>query len=395
MISHEEALGLMRESIGPLGTETVAVSECGGRILAEDVVSKIDSPPFDKSAMDGHAVRKADVETLPAVLKIVGDCFAGSWPDFEIGPGECARIATGGAVPPGADAVVMVEHTEELSENTVRIEKLSGENICKKGEDISAGQAVLRSGARLTALRAGVAASAGYDRLKVRRRPTASLVCTGTEVVEPPGPTKSGKIYNSNAYILLSLLRPVCEEVNYLGIVGDDPGEVEKALGRGLKSDLLVVTGGVSVGQYDLVPDVLAKLGVKTLFHGLCIKPGKPVLCGTKGGAVVFGMPGNPFSCFSVYHVVARYAIDRMRGDPAPGAVWKTGVLTEGLRDRSGRKSFKPCRVETDAGVNRVVPVDFHGSADIAGSGAGDALFVIPCESEKLEAGDVVEFCDA
>jgi molybdopterin molybdotransferase len=393
MITHEEALSLIRQHVGPLGVAEVATARCGGRVLAEDVTARLASPPFDKSAMDGFAVRSEDVQELPAELRLTGESFAGSWPDFEVGPGECARITTGAPVPQGADMVVMVEHTLE-TDGVVRIEKLSGENICAEGEDVTEGQTVLRAGQKLTPLPVGAAAAAGYGKLRVYRRPTSAVICTGTEVVEPPRPVGKGQIYNSNGYILSSLMAPVSSDYEYMGVVGDDEARLSEVIGKGLERDLLVLTGGVSMGQYDLVPDVLKALGVEVVFHKCAIKPGKPVLFGTRGKTCVFGMPGNPFSCFAVFHMLMRAALARMDGLDDLPPHYKTGVMSHGFRNRPGRKTFKPCMAETVDGAVRLRLVDSHGSADIVTAGQANALVTVPDDAAEVEAGQVMKYFD-
>jgi molybdopterin molybdotransferase len=206
----------------PLGTETVPLSGAAGRVLALDVTARISSPPFDKSAMDGYAVRAEDVRMLPAELEVIGQAFAGEPAGLKVGPGQACVITTGAPVPPGADTVAMVEHTEQPAERRVRILKLTGANICREAEDVRAGEVVLRAGQVMTPLRVGVAAMAGWPELKVGRLPAAALLCTGTEVAEPGAEPGPGRIFNSNGPMLASLLAPLCRRIDYLGIVADN-----------------------------------------------------------------------------------------------------------------------------------------------------------------------------
>lgn len=392
MIPHEEALKIIDESTPILGTETVPTHQSAGRVLAEEVAAKIPSPPFNKSAMDGFAVRAADVGAPPVEMCLVGESFAGRWPDFRVGPGQCARITTGAPVPEGADMVVMVEHTSMPAETIVRVEKLSGENICIRGEDVAEGQIVLKPGETVTAIAAGVAAGAGFDQLRVYRKPSCAVVCTGTEVTEPGQKVGPGQIYNANGPMLTALLAPLTSKVDYLGIAADSPEAIEEALAAGLERDLLVISGGVSVGRYDLVPDVLAGLGAETLFHKVATKPGKPVLFARRGETVCFGLPGNPLSCFVVFHIMMRAAIAKMTGSPERPPEYRTGYMTHALSNKPGRKTFRPCTVVARDGRNAVALVPSRGSADIMGASAGDAFLVIPGDRERLEEGEMVEY---
>jgi molybdopterin molybdotransferase len=393
-ITHEEALRLIRERTPVLGTESLPLAQCLGRALAQEVKARQSSPPFDKSAMDGYAARSADVKDLPTTLRQVGASFAGGWPKFQVGPGECAEIGTGAPVPPGADCIIMVEHTRRADDGGIVVEQFSGTNICRQGEDITEGETLLRPGELLTPLKIGTAAAAGADRLEARRKPRLALLCTGTELVEPSETPRTGQIFNSNGPIVAALASAAGLEVTYLGIAGDSPEELRKAVEQGLESDLLAITGGVSVGTYDLVPKTLKEMGVETLFHGCAIKPGKPVLFGVRGERCVFGLPGNPFSCFVIFHILMRAAIARMQGiEPLPPA-YRRGFLRSAVQDRSNRKTFLPCTVEYVDGRAELERIATTGSADIRHAVGAEALFVVPLEADRIEAGQVVEFTE-
>ena len=394
MISHEEALQRICSHVQPLETEQIATKKCTGRILAVDLAAKVSSPPVDKSAMDGYAVRERDVQRPPVELDLVGESYAGQWPTFTVGPGQCSVITTGAPIPEGADWVVMVEQTSRTPEGKVRVEGLSGRNICTLGEDMTEGQIVLRAGQALTPLRAGLVAAAGYDPLTVYRKPSAAVLCTGTEVVEAPAPVSKAQIYNSNGPIMTALLQPHAGELDYLGIVGDQPEALEAALRRGLERDLLVVTGGVSVGAFDLVPETLQRLGVEVIFHKCAIKPGKPVLFGVHEKGVVFGLPGNPFSCFAVYHVLMRTALARMCNAAMVPPITRTGIMCHEVKSKPGRKTFKPCRIVVEKGVNQIELVSSQGSADITGGSEADALLVVPADAIRIEAGQLMQYIE-
>lgn len=392
MISHEDALELIRRRVSVLGTEDVDVAGCVGRILAADLTSRLPSPPFNKSAMDGFAVRASDVRALPVELRLVGESFAGQWPEYAVGPGQCARVATGAPVPDGADVVVMVEHSRELPDGGVLIERLSGKNICDEGEDVGKGETVLRAGLMLTPVRAGMAAAAGHDRLTVYKRPSIALLCTGTEVREAGTPVQKGQIYNSNGPMLSALLAPHANCFDYLGIAGDSEDSLRAALTHGLARDVVVVAGGISVGHYDLVPEMLEELGVEILIRTCAIKPGKPFVFGKREGGYVFGLPGNPQSCFVVFHVLLRAALAAMTGADEVPPLYKKGRMQVELSNKPERKNFRPCRVEVRDGVNYLQPVPCRGSADIVGASAANAYVVVPRGVDRVERGQLMEF---
>ena len=392
MIPYQEAISLVTENVPILGTEDLETSEAAGRVMATDLVSRLSSPPFNKAAMDGFAVREADVQELPAELSMVEETFAGQWPTDAVGPGQCARITTGAPVPPGADMVVMVEHTEELPNGKVQVKKLSGGNICIKGEDVQEGETVLEKGRLLNAIHLGVAGGAGHHRLTVYRRPSIAVLCTGEEVREPGVTVEKGQIYNANGPILRSLLGPLASEFSYLGIAGDDETELQSAVTQGLESDVFVLSGGVSAGEYDLVPDVLREMGVDILFHKWKIKPGKPALFGRRDGTCVFGLPGNPQSVFVTFHLLIRPALAAMQGAVDLPPRFRPGRITENISNKPGRRAFKPCRIEVEEATNRVVPIPYHGSADIAASADADAFFTLPEDCAGVKAGDLVEY---
>jgi len=392
MIEYDKAREMMLAEITPVGTERTETAAACGHVLAKDVTARIDSPPFDKAAMDGYAVRRRDVQSLPTDLEVVGEVFAGGFPDFEVGPGQAAVITTGAPVPAGADMVVMVEHTERDQDTVVRVRRLSGGNICTEGEDIRTGDVVLRAGELMTPLRVGVAASAGHPSVLVHRRPTGALLCTGSEVVEPgeePGP---GQIYNSNGSMLSALMRPRCREFTYLGIGADRPEELVTQVRRGLESDILVITGGVSMGQYDLVPDALGAAGVKQVFHKVAVKPGKPTFFGTAGGTMVFGMPGNPQSCFVIFKMFVEPAVAAASGRAELPPRFEVGVMDESFDNKPGRMNVMPCYIRRGDGAPRVVRCPYHGSADIIGPAEADGYFIVPRGQERVEQGEELRF---
>jgi molybdopterin molybdotransferase len=392
VIDYETALELVLKHVRPCPDERVPTGAAAGRVLAEDVVARIASPPFDKAAMDGYAVRREDLVRLPAELAVVGEVFAGQPPGLTVGPGQAALIMTGAPVPVGADMVVMLEDTERPAEGRARIRAARDANICPAGEDVQAGQTVLRAGEELTPLRVGVAAAAGWRDLPVRGRPAAALLCTGSEVVEPGSAVPEGKIYNSNGPMLTALMAPLCRRFTYLGIAADREEELTRAVRRGLEADLLVVSGGVSAGQYDLAPDILRKCGVEQVFHKVAIKPGKPVFFGASERSVAFGLPGNPLSCFVMFHMFLAPAIASMGGRPKLPPAYETGFSAETFTNKPERMNVVPCMVEEHGEGRRLRRCAWHGSADITGASGAEGLFLVPRGAQQVRAGEELRF---
>ncbi len=392
MIEYRKARELMLAEAQTRGTEQVPTPEASERVLAEDVPAGISSPPFDKAAMDGYAVRGEDVTDLPVELEVVGEVFAGDTPAASVGPGQAAAIATGAPVPEGADTVVMVEHTEEVAEHRVRVDRLSGANICAEGEDVREGEILLRPGRVLGALEVGVAAAAGHASLRVYRRPSTALLCTGTEVVEPGAEPVPGQIYNANGPMLSALMRPLSEEFRYLGVVGDERERLRRLLRDGLEADLLLISGGVSVGPYDLVPETLRQVGVREVFHKIAVKPGKPTFFGMAGETLVIGMPGNPQSCFVIFKMLVEGALAAMGGVPEPPPSLRTGRMGESFNNKPARMNVMPCAIREAEERHLIFRHPYHGSADIVGPAEADGYFIVPRGTERVEEGESLQY---
>ncbi|MCX7805267.1 MAG: molybdopterin molybdotransferase MoeA [Planctomycetota bacterium] len=392
-VTFEEAISLVREyATGRRGTERVALSDAVGRVLAEDIVSDTDLPPFDKSAMDGYAIRSGDATTVPVELSVVEHIPAGNVSNRAIGRLECARIMTGAPLPPGADAVVRQEDTEPAGPGRIRVTRpvARGDNVCVRGEDIRGGSVVLRSGMILRPLDIALAAAAGAPDLNVRTLPTVAVAATGNEVVPAGCPLREGAIRDSNSYSLAARLRQTGIRPKLLGIIPDDPEALRRALNEGLGADLLLVSGGVSVGDCDLAPAVLSSMGVEIVFRSVAMKPGRPTVFGRKGSSLVFGVPGNPVSTVIVAELFVIPAVRLMMGESDAGPVMTDALLDEALSHKPDRMSFKPVRLYLSGGTLRARPTTYHGSADLAGAAAGDAFAVIPRGVPRLEAGATV-----
>jgi molybdopterin molybdotransferase len=372
-----------------------------GRVLAEDVVSDIDSPPFAKSMVDGYALRHQDLGPQGATLRIVEEIFAGQVPRKMLREGEAAGIMTGAPIPAGADAVVMHEKTELSADSSqVRIggPATAGQNILPQGQEMGRGEQVLPVGTMLRPEELGLLAAVGRTTLRVYRQPTAALLSTGDELVEPahrPGP---GQIRNSNASMLLGqIVRAGCRG-EYLGIARDTPGELRPRLLEGLRHDVLIVSGGVSAGKADLAPGLLQEAGVEAIFHKVAIKPGKPLFFGRKSRTLVFGLPGNPVSGFVGFEVFIRPALRKMMGWSRSASETAVAQLAKEFRYKSDRTLYHPARLHVQGDVLQggsgnltAEPLDWRGSADLLTVCRAQGLIILPPGEQTLAAGAKVE----
>ena len=300
MISVEEALGILLSNLPERKVEKISFQSAPGRILAETLVATCEIPPFNRSAVDGYAVFASDVRSVPAELKIAGESRAGGGIPAEMKPGEAVAIMTGAPVPDGADSFQMVEHCR-LSSDGRKVAVLTPvkarENIAPRGSESGMGEVVLDSGHRLGPAEIAVMATFGYHEVCVYKKPTVAILATGDELVEFDRAPRLDQIRNSNAYCLASQLRCLNIEADYLGIARDDKSALRLKMLSGLERDVLIITGGVSMGEYDLVQDVFHDLGMEILFSKVAIKPGKPTVFARRGDKLVFGLPGNPDLC--------------------------------------------------------------------------------------------------
>jgi len=393
MVPFEEALAIVLAEARALPGEDVALEEALGRVLAEDVASDQDLPSFDRSAMDGYALRAADVAAAPVALDVVGEVRAGQWPDLAIGPGQAARIMTGAPVPKGADAVQQVEKTQPLDEFRVTIQAAvaAGANVAPRGSEARAGEIVLACGRTIDPSAIAVLASAGKACVRVGRRPVLALLVTGDEIVEVTAPTGPGQIRNSNGPAVAAQARLAGADVRLLGVAPDRQEATVAALRAGLGADVLVVSGGVSAGDYDLVEPALLELGATFLFTKVAIKPGAPLVFGRLGEALVFGLPGNPVSAQVTFDLFVRPALLKMQGSRALERLRVRVELLAGVKNRSGRKSHVPARVRFEGGRLVARPVRSMGSGDLAAHARANALVVIDADREEAAAGETAE----
>jgi len=388
MISFEEAMNIVMDSVRPTGSEEVDFEHSAGRILAADVHSDIDMPPFDKSAMDGYACRRED---LSHVLEVVEVIPAGMSPMKRIGARECAKIMTGAVVPRGADCVIKIEDTETLPGGGVRFLKDGpGKlNICYRAEDIRKGDVVLGKGTLVRPQEIAVLATVGCTRPVVAKAPKVGVIATGSELVEPGEAVEGSHIRNSNGYQLSAQARAGgADTINY-GIAHDTEEALDTAVGKALaESEVLLLSGGVSMGDFDLVPGIMKQNGLDILFDRVAVKPGKPVTFGVSDTAVCFGLPGNPVSTFVLFEVMVKPYLAAMTGrDPGPRVIsMRLGKTIR--RKRADRRAFMPVNV-TDAGT--VLPVEYHGSAHIGSMCGADGLISMPAGVRELKEGSTVD----
>ncbi len=359
MITLKDALELVLKEVKLMPIERIDLFSCYGRILAEDIISDIDIPSFDRAAMDGYAINS--ISTLsaspqnPVILKVIEEIPAGKKPNKKILINECSMIMTGSLMPEGSDSVVMLEEVETLSNSEGKFIKIKreikkGENVSYKGEDIKKGELILSSGIKLEPNHIGILGSLGYKNVIVRKRPKVGILITGNEIISPGKKLTFGKIYDANSYSLYSLIIKYGGIPVYLGISKDDYTSLETKIKQGLKNDILLISGGVSEGNYDLVIDVLKKLKVKQIFWKVAIKPGKPVFFGKKGKTLIFGLPGYPVSAFLNFQNLVRPCILKMLGQEKIEKKKIKAILTQTIENKGDRLSFIRVKLKEENG---------------------------------------------
>ena len=385
LLSLEEAQARVLEQITPLDGERVAVADAAGRVLAEDARSAVDLPPFASSAMDGFAVRAADAPgRFPVVVRIA----AGVPAPRALDAGEAMAIATGGVVPERADSVIPVEYVVE-HDNEVEIPAsvVQGDNIRPRGGDVRAGDVVVPAGVRLGAAQIGALAAAGLAEVVCARRPRVAILATGTELRRPGEELGPGEVYEANGLLLATALAADGADIRALPAVADDEAAHRAALEHGLDADVLVTSGGVSVGPHDLVRGLLRELGVREVFWGVAVKPGKPVAFGVRGRTLVFGLPGNPVSSLVAGELFVRPALLALQGVAEPGPVYQEGRLGTSVRRNALRDELVRARIRaSDDGVV-LDPVSGQESHMIVRAAGAAALVLVPRGDGELAAG--------
>ncbi|MGA8862428.1 MAG: gephyrin-like molybdotransferase Glp [Gallionella sp.] len=391
-LSVENARNCVLESVGRLDAEPVRLEQSVGRVLAEDVRANRDLPPYDVSAMDGYALRSADLAKLPATLAIIEDIKAGDLPTKILSPGQCARIMTGAPVPQGADAVIRVEETLALPDNRVQINAAvkPGNDIRVQGEGMRNGEVVLTAGTEITPGVVGVLATVKSAHVQVHRRPRVAILSTGNELEDMDDPVDPNKIPNSNSYALMAQVQALGIEPDLLGIARDDPAELEEYLQRGLRFDVLLVSGGTSVGVHDYVRPTIESLGVQMKFWRVAMKPGHPLAFGTTASSVFFGLPGNPVSSMVCFEEFVAPALRRMMGHARLYRRTVTARLTHGIKHQPGRTEFVRVMLAKGDGGYAATSTGAQGSGMLLSMARADGLMVVPAESAGIASGSIV-----
>jgi molybdenum cofactor synthesis domain-containing protein len=396
MISVAEAIEIVRQQTVRLSTERVALDEVLGRVLAEDVVADSDLPPFDRSQMDGYAVRAEDVTVAPARLRIVGESAAGRGWHNQLEEGQAVRIMTGAPVPAGADSVQQVELTHELKDSTV-VELLEtvelGKSIVKRGAEIKAGEVVLNAGTVINAAMMAVLAAFGYANVAVVCRPRVAVLATGTELVSVDQTPGQDQIRDSNNYSLSAYATLAGANVERMPLTGDETSLLKTQLANAAdRCDLIVTSGGVSMGVYDVTKSALKELDAEIFFERVALRPGKPtVFARLPNGTLVFGLPGNPVSVAVTFNLFARTALLAMQGATDPSLKRETAALARSVKGTTDRDSYLPAQLTTNDDAELIAfPLKWGGSSDFVAFALTTALLIVPANLKSIEAGSLV-----
>lgn len=387
MILFEEALEIVKESAKIKDTEKIGFMDSLNRVLAEDVKSDMQMPPFDKSAVDGYACRRADMLNILEIIEIIP---AGKAPQKTVGKNQCSKIMTGAPVPEGADVVLMVEDTEDISENCIKYQKDNvKDNVCYLGEDVKKGEVLLPKGTLIKPQHIAVLATTGCVEPLVYQKVKVGVISTGDELVEPDITPAVSQIRNSNAYQLLSQAEFMGVEAHYIGIALDTEESTHEMLLKAFKdNDVILLSGGVSMGDFDHVPKVLKELGVKIKFKSVAVQPGRPTVFGVREKQLIFGLPGNPVSSFVQFELMVKPLVYQLMGYNFQSLKMILPMGVEYKRKKSLRLSWMPVKINESG---EVIPLNYHGSAHINALTLADGLISIPIGKTKLEKGELVE----
>jgi molybdopterin molybdotransferase len=397
MISVAEAIQIVKQQTRPLPPERVKLDQALHRILAEDIIADSDLPPFDRAQMDGYAVRAEDTGGAPVRLRIAGESAAGRGWHHELKPGEAVRIMTGAPVPEGADSVQQVELTHELKDHTV-VELLesveAGKSIVKRGAEIQAGENVLQSGTPINAAMMAVLAAFGYAEVAVGQRPRIGVLATGTELVpvhEKPG---QDQIRDSNNYSIGAYAQLTGATVERLPLAHDETSVLKNQIAEAAeRCDIVVTSGGVSMGVYDVTKSAVQELKAEIFFERIALRPGKPtVFARLPNGTLVFGLPGNPVSVAVTFNLFARTSLLAMQGAIEPALKHETALLARSVKGNVDRESYLPAQLTTnDDGELIAFPLKWGGSSDFVAFALTTALVIAPAGTRSLEANSLVK----
>lgn len=394
-ISIDDALARMIAAVPHIADENVALSEADHRVLREDVTSPLDLPPWHNSAMDGYAVRSADLGTIPVALRLVESVPAGAFATRKVGVGEAIKIMTGAPVPEGADSVIRVEHTESLDDVVmINADTDKQRNIRQSGEDVRKGQIIAEKGIELRPGMIGLLASVGRATVRVSRRPRIAILSTGDELVdvsEFERVLRGERIVNSNSYALAAAVRSVGCAAEVLGIAQDRHDDLREKLTRGLRADVLITSAGASVGEHDLVKDVLEELGAKTDFWRVRMRPGSPFSFAVVNNVPVFGLPGNPVSAVVTFEVLVKPVLRAMLGLRRVHNETVKARLLASVESKIGLTQFMRVRLSVDNGELTAKLTGPQGSGILSSVAHADGLMIVPEEVDELFAGDVVD----
>lgn len=392
MITFEEALKISLNQAVTFGVESVSFEEVAGRVLAESIKSDTDIPPFDKSAMDGYACRRQDLADPMQVIEVIR---AGIPPIKSITPGKCSQIMTGAVIPDGADMVIKVEEctggdAESLNPGEIRFTgERTAANICYRGEDLKAGEVILEAGTLLDTRHVPILATVGAVFAEVYRLPSVGVLSTGTELVEPGVSPDLSQIRNTNAYQMIAQLARMGIDCDYYGIAPDDEDITRNMISEALENnDILILSGGVSMGEFDFVPAVLASLDIDVAYRQVAIQPGKPTLFGTGRDRFVFGLPGNPVSSYFILELLVKPFIYKCMGHNWTPPVYRLKAATRITRKNSSRLSWLPVRIDLKGLAH---PVEYHGSAHIFSLRDADGIIPVPIGKSVIEEGESVD----
>ncbi len=395
MIPVQQALDKILAKINFKGVEKVSLDEALGRVLAENVVSRINNPPLDNSAMDGYALIAADIQSAtpenPVKLEVVEEIAAGYTAKGALKPGQAMRIMTGAPIPPGTTAVLMQEDTEKDGTSILCLDKADDqENIREAGEDVKVGESVLKKGTTLSPAHIGMLAVVGRSQIAVSQRPTVAILSTGDEILELDDTPEGPQIFNSNGHMLAAQIKSAGGIPVYLGIARDTEEDLMEKFAWALKADIVVSSGGVSVGDYDLVKSSLQKMGQEMLFWKVAMKPGKPLAFGRIGETPIFGLPGNPVSSFVSFEQFVRPSLRKVLGCSDLSRKTVQAKLTRTIHKKPGRLHFLSSIVSWADGKYTVTPAGEQGSGILKSAANANGLLIFPLEAEEIQQGQEV-----